>query len=260
MDGEYLGIVSSRKYERLCTLQERLEKKGPFLKNFHPYRRIKREFEGMALHRSTDLENPDKKIKGRTLKKMYQAAGNALRLINSKNWKDWDETDLKEVNFLITQAMHPYGYRDKHKYIESASNSLPAPGRIQRETPSLFRLLRDHINPLETAILFHFHGVRIHPFEDGNGRTFRLLQDSIFYQENLPPLILHMYERERYISSIENAAVEWIEKYNKIWDKKMVPNDFYLKLLKEGSGKSMNEFSDFIADRLLQRFGYLLSK
>ena len=56
------------------------------------------------------------------------------------------------------------------------------------ETPALMTDLvnwhneeeqRGKLSPVELAALFHYRYIRIHPFEDGNGRTARLLSDYI---------------------------------------------------------------------------------
>ena len=68
-----------------------------------------------------------------------------------------------------------------------------------QETPALMTDLVDWYNeveksgklsPLELAALFHFRYIRIHPFEDGNGRMARLLVNYILSRQGLSMVVV----------------------------------------------------------------------
>lgn len=47
--------------------------------------------------------------------------------------------------------------------------------------------------------------VEIHPFFDGNGRTFRALTNLLFRKVNLPPIYVKKEEKETYINAMDSA-------------------------------------------------------
>lgn len=51
----------------------------------------------------------------------------------------------------------------------------------------------------------HYDFLSIHPFGDGNGRTARLIMDYILFRLDFPPCIVHVEDRELYISSLRRA-------------------------------------------------------
>ena len=61
------------------------------------------------------------------------------------------------------------------------------------------------VHPFEAAVLFHFHFERIHPFNDGNGRTGRELLNYQLQRGGYPPFILSGAERDRYLDSLGKA-------------------------------------------------------
>ncbi len=59
-------------------------------------------------------------------------------------------------------------------------------------------------DPMERAIRFHFDITAIHPFTtDGNGRTSRLVMNTILMQNDLPSVIIEPDEKKDYIHALE---------------------------------------------------------
>lgn len=58
-------------------------------------------------------------------------------------------------------------------------------------------------DPMERAIRFHFDITAIHPFTDGNGRTSRLIMNTILMQNDLPSVIIAPDEKKDYIHALE---------------------------------------------------------
>jgi len=55
---------------------------------------------------------------------------------------------------------------------------------------------------IETMAFAHYAFARIHPFEDGNGRTVRLVCDRLARQHKLKPIIVWPSERQTYIDAL----------------------------------------------------------
>ena len=68
------------------------------------------------------------------------------------------------------------------------------------------RLRKKH--PLIVAIEFHYKFVRIHPFDDGNGRMARLLMNFILMKYDYPPVIVLTQDKEAYIQALHEADQE----------------------------------------------------
>ena len=58
--------------------------------------------------------------------------------------------------------------------------------------------------PLEAAWLHH-RFVQIHPFEDGNGRTARLLMSYVFARRGEPTPVITALEKPRYFDALQEA-------------------------------------------------------
>ena len=60
-------------------------------------------------------------------------------------------------------------------------------------------------HPIVIAATFHYRFVRVHPFDDGNGRMARLLMNMILIRHGYTVAIVPIQERNRYIESLEQA-------------------------------------------------------
>lgn len=63
------------------------------------------------------------------------------------------------------------------------------------------------LNPIELAALFHYRYIRIHPFEDGNGRIARLLVNYILLRFGYPMIIIKSDKKEEYLQVLHRCDV-----------------------------------------------------
>jgi Fic family protein len=60
-------------------------------------------------------------------------------------------------------------------------------------------------NTPESAFIAHLRLVGIHPFNDGNGRTARLLMNLILIRGGYPPVAVRPEDRPAYIAGLQQA-------------------------------------------------------
>ena len=82
------------------------------------------------------------------------------------------------------------------------------------ETPAFMTDLVDWYNeaeqageltPVELAALFHYRYIRIHPFEDGNGRIARLLVNYILSRHGWPMIVVRTRKKQAYIEALHQT-------------------------------------------------------
>lgn len=66
-------------------------------------------------------------------------------------------------------------------------------------------LENNELHPVLFATEFHYKFIRIHPFDDGNGRLARLLMNFILMQKGYPPAIIRTEEKNEYYAALEQA-------------------------------------------------------
>ena len=85
------------------------------------------------------------------------------------------------------------------------------------ETPGLMTDLVDWYNkaelegklsPVELATLFHYRYIRIHPFEDGNGRIARLMVNFILMRHDYPMIVVRSRKKSEYLEALHRADLE----------------------------------------------------
>lgn len=83
-----------------------------------------------------------------------------------------------------------------------------------QETPALMNDLvewyrnetgKKELHPVVIAALLHYKFVRIHPFDDGNGRISRLLMNYVLYANGLPPVIIKSADKKSYLFALNKA-------------------------------------------------------
>lgn len=84
------------------------------------------------------------------------------------------------------------------------------------ETPALMTDLVNWYNdeeakgelaPYELATLFHYRYIRIHPFEDGNGRIARLMVNYILARHDYPMIVVRSRKKQEYLDALHRSDI-----------------------------------------------------
>ena len=134
------------------------------------------------------------------------------------------EAFIRELNRIILagdfyklSSNREYRYKIHTGVYKTRPNSVITPsGEIfnyasPEETPSMMGDLvkwynkaekKDNCNIIELAALFHYRYIRIHPFEDGNGRIARLLVNYILLKHGYPMIVVQTADRKNYLDAL----------------------------------------------------------
>ena len=126
---------------------------------------------------------------------------------SAKNNISIDENYILQIHKLILSGIDDSNagfYRSVRVRISGSQTVLPNPLKVP-ELMGAFSdwLLKKDNDMLMKAIEAHYRLVTIHPFVDGNGRTARLLLNSILLENGYVPIIIRTIDRRRYLSALE---------------------------------------------------------
>lgn len=162
------------------------------------------------------------KIQGKEPREIYEAINHkkALEFVfeNLKNKEEFSEKMIKKINEIINKDIKDTeGYRKIQVYIRGSEHIPPSPEKI----PNLMTYFVYNYNNNDDDIFnkiarYHIEFEKIHPFEDGNGRTGRLLINYELMKNNIAPVVISKEERTHYFELLKNNDIkglsEWIRK------------------------------------------------
>lgn len=126
---------------------------------------------------------------------------------SAKNNIKIDEDYILQIHKIILSGIDDTNagfYRSVRVRISGSQTILPNPLKV----PDLMKdfskwLVKKDDDMLMKAIEAHYRLVTIHPFVDGNGRTARLLLNSMLLENGYMPIIIRTIDRRRYLSALE---------------------------------------------------------
>lgn len=181
---------------------------------------------------------------GKPLKDTLEITGHneainwVLDMVNGE--RSLTENFIRELHALLLKepyevdALTPEGKPTKKKinvgsYKSTPNHVLTKTGEMfyfasPEETPAKMHDLlhwfnekskEDQVNPIFLAAEFHYKFIRIHPFDDGNGRTARILMNFILMQFGFPPTIIKSDtdSKNEYFAALQLADVGNIEAF-----------------------------------------------
>jgi len=171
------------------------------------------------------------KIQGKEPREIYEAINhkNALELVFKKlqNEDIFDEKFIKSLNETINRNIKDTeGYRTIQVFIRGSEHIPPSPEKI----PNLmnyyvYNYNNDEQNIFTKIATYHIEFEKIHPFEDGNGRTGRLLLNYELLKNNIPPVVISKEDRVKYFEFLSNddsiGLSEWLRELSNVEKERM---------------------------------------
>jgi Fic family protein len=120
------------------------------------------------------------------------------------------EADIRNLHRLVMQRSDPDTagrYANQRRYVETDSrrHHFPSPAEVPALMGDFAQWLGAASATPETAFAAHRRLVEIHPFNDGNGRTVRLLMNLVLLRGGYPPVAVRPQDRPAYIASLQDA-------------------------------------------------------
>jgi Fic family protein len=163
-------------------------------------------------------------ISGKPLKDHLEALDHydAIRYVRelARQETPLTESDVRNLHKLVMRRSAPGiagQYADLPRYVrtETGRHSFPSPAEIPALMGDFAGWLATAPNTPDTAFMAHRRFVDMHPFNDGNGRTARLLMNLILIRGGYPPVAVRPEDRLEYIRSLQQAqAGQGAETFN----------------------------------------------
>lgn len=120
------------------------------------------------------------------------------------------ETDIRNLHRLVMQRSDPdmagsYANQSRHVEVDGGRHDFPSPAEVPALMGDFAQWLGAAPTTPETAFTAHRRLVDIHPFNDGNGRTARLLMNLVLLRGGYPPVAVRPQDRPAYISALQDA-------------------------------------------------------
>lgn len=115
---------------------------------------------------------------------------------------------LHEIYFKETKPYIAGKYKTAQNRITGSSFETTPPKFVKTDMKLYFKeyeKLGKELHPLELAAWAHWKLVRIHPFQDGNGRTARIVMNFILNRNGYSMIDIKTKERQQYIKALEKC-------------------------------------------------------
>lgn len=134
--------------------------------------------------------------------------------------RELHKTMLRENYTAYNNEGKPYTvhagiYKTRPNSVKTVTGELFEYASVE-ETPALMHDLLEwyqeaeesqDINPIELAALFHYRYIRIHPFEDDNGRISRLIVNYILAKHGYPMIVVKSNDKSNYLTALHQCDV-----------------------------------------------------
>lgn len=123
------------------------------------------------------------------------------------------EMDVRVLHGLVVKRSDPEiagRYADQGRFVltETGRHAFPSPAEVPALMGDFAAWLSSELDTPATAFAAHRRLVDIHPFNDGNGRTARLLMNLVLLRGGYPPISVRPEDRLAYISALQQSGPE----------------------------------------------------
>lgn len=127
-------------------------------------------------------------------------------------WKDAETSEGEKTRIEVKIGE----YKSRPNHVRTATNEIFHYADVA-ETPVMMKELvdwynseaeKEELSPIELATLLHYRFIRIHPFEDGNGRIARLLVNFVLTRFNCPFIVIKTSDKENYLRTLHRCDAE----------------------------------------------------
>ena len=118
------------------------------------------------------------------------------------------EDDLRDLHRLVLQRSAPEiagRYADQGRFVltDTGRHAFPSPAEVPALMAEFAAWLGAAPATPEAAFVAHRRLVDIHPFNDGNGRTARLLMNLLLIRGGWPPVSVRPVDRPAYVAALQ---------------------------------------------------------
>ena len=127
--------------------------------------------------------------------------------------EDYEERREYPDGTVRTYTVHAGIYKTRPNSVKTVTGEVFEYASPE-ETPALMTDLvqwyneeeqKQQLSPIELATLFHYRYIRIHPFEDGNGRVSRLLVNYILHRHGYPMIVVKSDDKTNYLTALNRC-------------------------------------------------------
>ena len=181
-------------------------------------------------------------VGGKALREIYEVVNHkkAFRFVKQciSERLPLSEKIVKDIHALVMENIIVGGiYRNEEVVISGASHIPPTRNEMYIHIKNFFAdlMYKKDLNPIELAAWTHAEFVRIHPFQDGNGRTSRLIMNYQLMNYGFLPISIAKENRLDYYNALDKYAAQGIldNFTNMIAELEEVQLDKYISIILE---------------------------
>lgn len=159
------------------------------------------------------------KISGKEPREIYEAINHkkALNYCLDNINQELKEAFIKKINEIINQDIkNTSGYRTVSVIIRASDHIPPAPEQLNNLMMYYVYNYNNNKDDIFDKIAYnHIEFECIHPFEDGNGRTGRILINYELIKNNVAPIVILKEDRVKYFEFLRNKDVKGLSSFLK---------------------------------------------